>query len=165
MDDYLSKPFTKDELNAIVDRWLSGSTTAVAPFDEASRTGRPAGDTDGAVLDPGPLEAIRAIERSGRTGMLRKVVSIYLETTPGRLRELQESLARGDGDALRRAAHSLKSSSANLGATKLTDLSRELEGLGRNGTVIGAAPVLEQVELEYLRVAAALEKQTVAEAV
>jgi signal transduction histidine kinase/CheY-like chemotaxis protein len=165
MDDYLSKPFTKEALSAIVDRWLDGqSVAAEAPCGVPLHSEGNALRADGAVLDPAPLEAIRAIERSGRAGMLRKVISLYLETSPTRLRELREALAQGDGDALRRAAHSLKSSSANLGATQLADLSRELEGLARSGSLVGAEPLLEQAEQEYLRVAIALEGETLAEA-
>jgi CheY-like chemotaxis protein len=165
MDDYLSKPFTKEALRAIVDRWLDGhSVAAQAPCGVPPQSAGNGSGAGGAVLDPAPLEAIRAIERSGRAGMLRKVISLYLETSPTRLRELREALARGDGDALRRAAHSLKSSSANLGATQLADLSRELEGLARSGSVVGAEPLLAQAEQEYLRVVAALEGETLAEA-
>lgn len=72
------------------------------------------------------------------------------------LQRMRDAVAGEDGDALRQAAHSLKSSSANLGATQLATLSKELEHRGRDRRLEGAAELLQAFEAHYLRVRDAL---------
>jgi len=55
-----------------------------------------------------------------------KIITIYLQTTPKLLQDLREAVAASDAQAMRKAAHSLKSSSANVGAMKLQIYSRML---------------------------------------
>jgi HPt (histidine-containing phosphotransfer) domain-containing protein len=69
---------------------------------------------------------------------------------------MRDAIAGADGEALRQAAHSLKSSSANLGATHLATLSKELEHCGRDRRLEGAAELLQAFEAHYLRVREAL---------
>jgi HPt (histidine-containing phosphotransfer) domain-containing protein len=60
---------------------------------------------------------------------------------------------------LQRAAHSLKSSSANLGAQNLSELCKELENMGRLGKLEGSAHKLDVLEFEFEAVRNALELQ------
>jgi HPt (histidine-containing phosphotransfer) domain-containing protein len=62
---------------------------------------------------------------------------------------LRGALAGRDLDAFRRAAHSLKSTSETLGATKLAALARELEALARAGTLDGAGERIERLVAEH----------------
>jgi HPt (histidine-containing phosphotransfer) domain-containing protein len=70
---------------------------------------------------------------------------------------MRQAVERGDAAGLRLAAHSLKSNSADFGAMTLSNLCRELEGLGKAGRLDGAAEKVTQAEAEYERVKAALE--------
>ena len=81
--------------------------------------------------------------------ILRKVVDLYLASTPMLLQTMREAESGGDAEKLKVAAHSFKSSSANLGALRLADVCTELEALGRGGTTQGALSLLLQVEEEY----------------
>jgi len=63
----------------------------------------------------------------------------------------------GDAGAVRREAHSLKSSSANLGATGLVALARELETLGRAGRLEDVPALTERAQRMYERVREKLE--------
>ena len=65
---------------------------------------------------------------------------------------------------LRNSAHSLKSASANLGATRLAQLCDELENLGRNGGVAGALAPLGIVEFEFEAVCNALALEVASKA-
>jgi len=88
-----------------------------------------------------------------------EVIQLYLTDAP-RLKEAMEAAGlRGDGDGLRKAAHTLKSSSANIGALGLADLCRELERIGRQGKLENIEQVLSELEKEYHRVLAALQKE------
>jgi HPt (histidine-containing phosphotransfer) domain-containing protein len=72
---------------------------------------------------------------------------------------MQAAAAARDADALRKAAHGVKSSSANVGAEHLSRLCKDLEMLGREGTTDGAADLLAQVASEFDRVAGSLKAQ------
>jgi len=153
-DDYLSKPFTREEISRIISRHLQSAgeaprAKAGAAFD---RTGAISRDKMA-----GALEMIRMLPGNRGMEVLRKVVELYLSSTPTLLQTLREAESGGDADKLKAAAHSFKSSSANLGALRLAGVCLELETLGRGGTTEGALPLLVQVEEEYRMVREALQ--------
>ena len=78
---------------------------------------------------------------------------------PQLLQSIREAVARNDAAALRRAAHTLKSSSASLGALVLAALCKDLEAMGRTDRIAEAATVLPALltEGEAVRVALAAE--------
>ena len=181
MDDYLSKPFTQQQLAGVIGRWVSlplsaarhhGDPPAPPPAPPAASPPAPA-----AVRTPAPpqparhdpvnlaaLDNIRALSRAGGDALVQKVVAAFVGDTPRHLAALRQSLAAGDAEALRRIAHSLKSASANIGAARLAALCRDLEQCGRAGKVDGAAPLFAEMEREFLSVReslnALLEKET-----
>ena len=67
------------------------------------------------------------------------LVDTYLADALDQMAALDAAVAAGDAAALSRPAHSLKSSSLNVGALELGGLARELEEQGRGGQMDGAA--------------------------
>ena len=100
------------------------------------------------TLDPATFAELEA---AAGADFARELISTFLEEAPLMLAELRATLASGNADAFRRAAHSLKSNSLTFGALALGALARELELKGLSG----AAP-LALIEQEYARAAAAL---------
>ena len=90
---------------------------------------------------------------------MEKVIGAYLVDTPPRIVQLRAAVDAGDAEALRKAAHALKSSSANVGAERLASLFKELEALGRSATVDGAGALVASLDEELPRVLAALGEQ------
>ena len=182
MDDYLSKPFEQAQLVAILECWLpAAGNVAPRPPVATSATSTPlqpsvadsvASRTVAALLTtplPAPLlsptdspldlralSQIRALQRPGQPSVLGKIIGLYLDSTPALLQQLREAVAAGDGEALRQAAHSLKSSSANLGAMPLAALCKELEQRGWERRLEDAAALLREVDSHYARVREAL---------
>ncbi len=60
-------------------------------------------------------------------------------------------------DALHFAAHSLKSSSSNIGALRLSSLAQELESLDAENGAGSVAEILDQVKIEFEKVKEALK--------
>ena len=87
------------------------------------------------------------------------MVQSYLNTAPQLLQSIREAVARNDAAALRRAAHTLKSSSASLGALALAALCKGLEAMGRTNRVAEAITVLPALltESDLVHVALAAE--------
>jgi HPt (histidine-containing phosphotransfer) domain-containing protein len=107
------------------------------------------------VLDPAALENLR-IMVGGDDAFLLELVDTFLDDAPGLLADMRRALEEGDIVLLRRSAHSLKSNSAEFGATDLHGLCRELEDMAKAGALDGTPAKIAQVEVEYERVRSAL---------
>jgi two-component system, sensor histidine kinase and response regulator len=168
MDDYLSKPFTQDQLALVLERWLARKVgtdpnpgTATHPV--VSTMGRKFKSEDTAtsspVIDRQTLAAIRALQRPGKPDVLNKAINIYLDTAPKLLRALRIALDAHDAIGIHTAAHSLKSSSASLGALELAHLCKELETMGRMQTLNEAGQILMKLENGYTTVQSILQAE------
>ena len=87
------------------------------------------------------------------------MINLYRESSPALLRDIADSIERSRAEGLRQAAHSLKSASANLGATRLADLCKTLEDLGRSGDLEPAVELQPTLREEYEAVIGALERE------
>ena len=93
----------------------------------------------------------------GDREFLAELLQDYFNDSPQQLAAMEAALAAGDGEGLRRAAHSLKSNSATFGAATLSSLCKELEDMGKAGAFEGAQARLAQATAEYERARRALE--------
>ena len=96
------------------------------------------------------------IHDAAESGDLGKVKA-YLSHSPKALSGLRAAAAEGSIEAVRMAAHSLKSSSANLGAASLTALFKTLEHQATAGNAEAIAPLVAQIIVEFAKVRAELE--------
>ena len=81
------------------------------------------------------------------------LVRVYLEDTPKSLASLEQAAARGDIEGLIAPSHSLKSTSANLGALSLSELAKRLEHGSRGGTLGAEAPlIVAEIRRTFVRV-------------
>jgi HPt (histidine-containing phosphotransfer) domain-containing protein len=109
-------------------------------------------------LNPTVLQQFVAMAGSTGDTLVRELLTIYLHDSPCLLHEMKQACNDGIVDELVRAAHSLKSSSAQLGANHLSALCKQLEMMGRQGLMNGTAEQIRQIEDEYARVQTALEE-------
>jgi HPt (histidine-containing phosphotransfer) domain-containing protein len=89
---------------------------------------------DGPILDEGVLTELTEAT-GGDIGFVRELVETYLADTPPQLEAMTAAVEADDADALVRPAHTLKSSSATVGAMRLSSIARELEMAGRTGAL------------------------------
>ncbi|MEB3360058.1 MAG: response regulator [Synechococcales bacterium] len=87
---------------------------------------------------------------------LASLLEVFSQESQSLIRSMHEAIAQQDPAALNFAAHTLKSSSAGLGGTRLASFCHTLEAMGRDGILADAAPLLPQVEHCYLQTKAAL---------
>jgi len=106
------------------------------------------------AVDP---EALVRLERFGGSKLLREMIALFLEIAPERLAAAEAAVAEGDAEGVEGALHSLKSSSAQLGALKLSRLSEQGEVLARSALVTSITELLEESRAELARVAAWLD--------
>jgi two-component system, sensor histidine kinase and response regulator len=160
MDDYLSKPFTRDGLAAMLARYLPhAKTPARAPMaaaDDVVAADVEGGDAERPAIDVQALKPIMALARPGRPSPLAKVILLYLEAWPEQNQSLRRAVAMADAEAMWKVAHALKSSSAIVGALSLSAIFKHLETLGRSGTTAGANEAFAEIERLFPAVRAAL---------
>jgi HPt (histidine-containing phosphotransfer) domain-containing protein len=89
---------------------------------------------------------------------LVELIGDFLDDAVVRLVRLRESLAAGDAESLTHEAHTLKSSSASLGALTLSAMAKQLESAGREGEIASLAVDLARFEEQFALVKADLEK-------
>ena len=159
MVDFLAKPYRQAELVEVIARWLDAPESkavaaAPAPAEAVTPTPAPADALDTAVL-----RTIAAQHSSGNA-LLRKVVGVFREDGRRQLESLQAAWHNGDIATATRAAHTLKSSSASLGALWLSARCREVELALRAGDTApidaGIADIVQGFETAVTALDAAL---------
>lgn len=170
MDDYLSKPFSIQDLKSILDRWLPLPAAPGGPDGQGKETSPP-GDTpevtgvgaglqeEASPIDQEALDTIASLQPQGGDSVLGKVISLYLDSSRKLMKSIRDSAEGNDPDSLHRAAHTLKSSSAYLGALTLAGMCRELEIVGRDKSLEGTEARIAALDREYRRVYVSLEKR------
>ncbi|WP_454455004.1 response regulator [Thauera phenylacetica] len=158
MDDFLAKPYSLDQLQEVLRRWMGAAATADT-IDSAGQAGAmdaAQAEEDEAAIDRGFLEQFRELDPAGGLALADRILGVYLDTCGKSFTQIEEAAAAGDGEGLRRAAHSLKSSSGNVGAKRLYALLRDFEGLGRDGSIEAARARLDELRHAFARACAEL---------
>jgi len=111
------------------------------------------------TLNPKILNDLREIEAKGSSNLVARVIDAYLGKSPALLATILEAVEQDDPESLAKAAHSLKSSSANLGAETLWGQCRAIEALCCEQTTKGRGELAAEIEDEFARVCAALQEE------
>jgi PAS domain S-box-containing protein len=179
MDDYLTKPFTISHLEQMLVRWVfnrrpvrseacGDGTHAPLPQDSATlqevpalQMGEPCQDTivEPTTIDQAALAAIRALQRPGQPDIVARIVTQYMDSSPEIIDRIRRAVLSKNAVELRAAAHCLKSSSAQLGATALASDCRELEMMGARGELERADEMLKNLERHYSAACAAFQDE------
>ncbi len=145
MDGMLAKPFTLAQLAAVLARHVARQeVTAQPPSPETERA--PAAPI-GALLDE---QTLANLDELGDRDFVAHVLRLYARQAPGALADLEAALGNGDAPAAARAAHSLKSMSANIGAARMKDTAGAIEASARAGAATGDAKALPALLAETL---------------
>ena len=102
-------------------------------------------------------ETFSALRDTTGGEFVRELIDTFLTEAPSMLADLRDSLASGEAERFRRAAHSLKSNGNTFGALTLGTLAKDLELAGVAQVRERGPSALAHLEAEYLRVASALK--------
>jgi HPt (histidine-containing phosphotransfer) domain-containing protein len=111
---------------------------------------------DSNVLDMHVVQALRELGGDDDPGLFDEVVELFLTDSKSNVGKLVAALAQRDAATMQRIAHTMKSSSANVGAMRLSKLCFEIEKLGRAGTCEGAQALVGEAAKHFEEVSAAL---------
>ncbi len=184
MDDYLAKPFRSEQLIAVLEQWLPFDPTRKKPapkvtagpkvredtadsgFETLPRFGSEPLDSPSADLPHGdpcldlePLAALVQLGRAMEQDVLGRVIEAFCEETPEFLAEARRAATSRDCGALRKVAHAIKGSAANIGAARFSAQAKHLEQLAASEADIDWRPSLDTLESEYELASQALRRQ------
>ncbi len=141
MDDFVSKPFDVKRIGEVLQTWCEAKLTEgpapPSPKDEAQ-----------ASIDEAVFDRIRALERPGATGILARVIGLYLEKAPQYLKKVDEYTQAADWSNAQEAAHTLKGASAGLGAVRVYELCQEFESHAKRHEWSRCVAVLDALRVE-----------------
>jgi PAS domain S-box-containing protein len=160
MDDYLSKPFSQDQMKDILSHWLSRTGTSSSPRDSRSVSGEVSPESSAptphieqiespGVVDCTAWDSIRMLKRPGHPDPLGMLLARYIEDSRKLVDQLRHAVESNDPTTLRAVAHRLKSSSATLGALTVAAHCKELEALGRSHRTEGASDHFQRLERDF----------------
>ena len=167
MDDYMAKPVKPDLLEEVMTRWLptsvpEGSNTSQgqSPLDlrgqlDHDDEGKPLEE----CLDAQVLEDLQSLSGNDQPGFLSTVIQQFLNDQLQHRTNIESAIAEGAPLELRKAAHSLKGSSYNVGARHLAECVMELEKVGASGNLEGIEKLLPAFHKEFDRARRALEQK------
>jgi PAS domain S-box-containing protein len=154
MDDFITKPVRIEELAAVLKR-----NTPVAPSPgTAPQVKSPVRHQ---TVNAKALDRLRELRTPNHPDPLVEIVGLFIVQTPDLLRALGGAIEQQDSESLRRTAHTLKGSCANLGAEQMATLCRDLELAAKRGTLSSARALITQIEQEYVNVRKVLEVEKV----
>jgi HPt (histidine-containing phosphotransfer) domain-containing protein len=145
------------QMRETLDRWLpaeSAEDTAAGKKGEHAEV--PAARKVVSILDKAAVDGLRALETSDNPDLLTRIIDAYLDDTPKLIEKIKQALDADDMFEVAKAAHTLKSSSANVGAAELSDRCKQLEASARRGSVGMVRELLSDVENAYTSVESAL---------
>jgi signal transduction histidine kinase/CheY-like chemotaxis protein/HPt (histidine-containing phosphotransfer) domain-containing protein len=171
MDDYLSKPLNRALLEQTLRKWLRpGASTGTEPTVRAPKAvpAAPAAAAAPVVLAaPAPAPEAPASAGALDTDIIGDLVDVmgdefpdlvrvYLEDTPKNVALLEQAARQRSIEGIIAPSHSLKSTSANLGALRLSELAKRLEHGARTGELTEPLILVSELKREYQQVASAL---------
>ncbi|MDP9088935.1 MAG: response regulator [Pseudomonadota bacterium] len=137
MDDYLTKPIDRARLDGVILRHLARPAPEGSAADPSLRSRHTALQSE----DPVDWEQLMVVA-DGDKDFAQQLVQVFIDSGDATLRDIQVALGRGDFAAVKRAAHTLKGSSANMRARMTSEAAERLEAAA------GAGSAAELSELE-----------------
>jgi PAS domain S-box-containing protein len=177
MDDYLPKPYRRDQLAEILGRWLRRQDSAPRRLQLVTSRDAPSAPPARSDAAPAPLDSTGSTLPAFDAGVLkevlpqgagleselaRKLLNLFASDAGKLIAEIERACSAGDCNVAYRTAHTLKSSGGLVGAMAISTLARELEAEARAGhaaSLAGYSASLRR-ELERFLVDAGVQRLT-----
>jgi len=158
MDDYLSKPIQGARVTEVIRRVLGPSPV---PPDAPKRAEEddPVASAPAGALDPAVLTRLRMLAQATAPALFAEVLTLFQTDAAAYVVALQDAAAADDRVRLARTAHALKGASLTVGATTMADACRQLETVEGTGSLVAVPSLLAQLESEFKRVTAEIERE------
>ncbi|RZA08868.1 MAG: Hpt domain-containing protein [Proteobacteria bacterium] len=112
------------------------------------------------ILDAEIVQGLVDLEKDGSPGLIAELLELLQSSAPEAFDAIAAGIGRSDAPMVSSAAHSLKSSFANLGAKELSRVCMEIEQGARRGDLSSAAERLAELRAGFPAVEEALRDLT-----
>lgn len=149
MDVYQSKPFNDKQLYEAIGQLFPGKSIS-APASVAENSSPKKEST--LHLNPKMLDMMRKMQRSGMPDFLPNIIKSYFTHAPGLLEKINIAAKNNDRQALKNAAHTMKSTNAQIGADAMSNMCLELEKLTKEEELFDSPrthSLLQELEQEF----------------
>ena len=153
MNDFLCKPFTRRQIQKMLEKWASVTTRPGSTPQSAA----PQDDDD--ILNASVLAEIKSLDDAGDDSIFREILDEYLSSSGELVARLDTAVSHMDAAQVGHCAHALKSSSAALGASKFAAHCRRLEERARTDNMSGALEEWLEAQAVYRKTIEALGMQ------
>jgi len=101
--------------------------------------------SDNNTIDPTVIESLKEIMGDA----FNILIDTFTDDTGKLVHSFTELQKQNDVEVFTRNAHSVKSSSANLGALKMSSIAAELEAQGKTGDISNTNGMIEKITNEF----------------
>lgn len=161
MDDYLSKPVDRKLMQQIMMKWLKKEASQ-KPISNNKAAGKQVVSKQATILNEDKSSSLDYEIVNDLQDLMgsdyQSLIRIYLEDSPKLISQLLSALQNNDCMALISPSHTLKSSSANLGAVTLSKIAMNIERSARAGDIDLPVSAKDTLLDEFEKVKAALAK-------
>ncbi len=140
MDDYLSKPIKPQELSDMLEKWIAKQNS----FQPEEATGSDIEPVQDIFDKAGFLDRLMGDEE-----LANEILGEFLEDVPRKFTALKEALDNGDAPLVQLHAHTLKGTSANVGAVALQEMAHHIEVAGKAGDIAKASSLAAQLDKQF----------------
>ena len=110
-------------------------------------------------IDPKKIEELKELVDDDDPDFLIELLEDYMNNSEENLKVIRYAIQAKDTMTVVRTAHTLKGASSNIGAVNMTELSKQLEHLGREEILEGAVELIDRLDVEFVEVKSELEKE------
>jgi DNA-binding response OmpR family regulator len=142
IDNYLLKPFRRDLVESVVSRYAPSPAAATGVRLVA--------------LDKDRVRELQELA-AGDGQLLQELIDLFLTNAPELLQQMRRAVEDEDASTLRKAAHTLKGSSGQMGALQMQELCGTLETLAATGSLVGVEAPLSEVSVAFERAVSELK--------
>ena len=104
------------------------------------------------LLDADALDRLRELDPTGKTRLMERVLRAFHSSASRLAQQFGDARSSGDMEGVRHVVHTLKSSSASIGALALARLCAEIEGSIRAGAFAALPERLDAMDRELAAV-------------
>jgi PAS domain S-box-containing protein len=161
MSDYISKPIDFELLKQKLEKWMPSLESEKSQEGDCSSRAVPIVETENEVLDFSALKKMIELDSDDKNDkgstLLEEFLEIFYKTAPNRISNLKQAGKNNQHQIIYREAHTLKSNCAYLGAMKMYAICAQLQEIGTAGELESVVPLVETLELEFIKAKNELE--------
>ncbi|GAA5315921.1 MAG: hypothetical protein AseanaTS_11260 [Candidatus Pelagadaptatus aseana] len=148
MNDYLSKPFRREDLQRIIAKWLATGS----PAEPTSETAQESPTMTETGSSSSPMDFEQAVDEfMGERDLVVEVLQQFVATCQNQVATIEASIATGNFDVIAAETHKIKGGAANLIARPLSQVASRIEQTAREGDVTMIPALFKELQNQVAR--------------